>query len=37
MIEIKILEDMLIWSDKLGNDEIMTIREVIARLKGELK
>jgi len=34
---IHLLEDMIRWSDRLGSDEIYTIQEAIARLKGELK
>jgi ribonucleotide reductase beta subunit family protein with ferritin-like domain len=33
---IRLLEDMLDWSDQLGSDERLTIQEVIARLKGEI-
>ena len=33
---IRLLEDMLDWSDRLGSDERLTIEEVIARLKGEI-
>jgi hypothetical protein len=33
---IKLLEEMIVWSDRLGLEEIYHIKEVIARLKGEL-
>ena len=36
-VAIKILEDMLGWSDRLGSDEIYTIQEAVARMKKELK
>lgn len=31
-----ILKNLLLWSDRLGKDEIYTIQEAIARLKGEI-
>lgn len=34
---IKLLEELLRWSDRLGSEEIYHIQEVIATLKGELK
>ena len=34
---IKLLEELLQWSDRLGSDEVYHIQEVIATLKGELK